>query len=112
MSTAIELDYFGGYAPIQAGGKVDGLNFYFRARWDTRTFEIGKLGVDVPTLQEDALLFTREGDYSPNDSHEETAAVIVNCFQEYFVKMQNPNAEWLLLDITSKLNAAMKREEY
>ena len=104
MNTEIELDYFGGYAPIQAGGKVRELNFYFRARWDTWTFEIGKPGAEVPALEDDDLLFTREGDFLPDDFHEEMAAVIVNCFREFLAETQNPNAANLLSDLTEKLH--------
>ncbi len=103
MKTGIELDYFGGYAPIQASGKVGNHNFYFRARWDTWAFEIGKPGVEVPTLEDDDLLFTREGDFLPDDFHEEMAAVIVNCFREHFAETQNPNAANLLSNLTEKL---------
>ncbi|MBK7893555.1 MAG: hypothetical protein WAS33_02865 [Candidatus Promineifilaceae bacterium] len=105
MDGEIELDNFGGYAPIQAKGKVGKLNFYFRARWDTWRFEIGKLGVEVPALKDDELLFTREGDFLSGDSHEEMATVIVNCFKEYFAETQNPNAAKLLSDLTEKLRA-------
>ena len=105
MNAAIELDYFGGYAPIQALGKVSNLNFYFRARWDTWTFEMGKPGVEVPALKDDDLLFTREGDFLPDDFHKEMAAVIVNCFREYFAEIQNPNTVKLLSNLTKKLQA-------
>lgn len=105
MNTEIELNYFGGYAPIQAEGKVGEHNFYFWARWDTWRFEIGKLGVEVPVLKDDELLFTREGDFLPGDFHEETAAVIVNCFREHFAETQNPNAANLLSSLTEKLRS-------
>lgn len=105
MSTEIELNYFGGYAPIQAEGKVGEHNFYFRARWDIWTFEIGKPGIEVPALKDDDLLFTREGDYSLNDSQEEMADVLVNCFKEYFAETQNQNAARLLSSLTEKLRA-------
>jgi len=109
MNTAIELDYFGGYAPVQAWGKVDDLKFYFRARWDTWTFEIGKPGVGVPTAEKDTLLFARGGEFLPNDFHEEMADVIVNCFQEFFMETLNPHAGQLIPELTKKLNAAMKK---
>ncbi len=107
MNAAIELDYFGGYAPIQAWGKVSNLNFYFRARWDTWTFKIGKPGVEVPTTENDALLFAREGEFLPNDFHEEMVGVIVNCFQEYFTETRNPRSTDLLSDLNKKLKAAI-----
>lgn len=105
MNTEIELDYFGGYAPIQAEGKIGELNFYFRARWDTWRFEIGKPGLEVPARDDNDLLFARKGDYSPNDSHEEMAAVIVHCFKEYFAETKNPNAVNLLAKLTEKLQS-------
>mgnify|MGYP001017808075 CR=1 FL=1 len=110
MNTEIELDYFGGYAPIQAEGKIGELNFYFRARWDTWRFEIGKPGVEVPARDDADLLFTRKGDYSPNDSHEEMAAVITNCFKEYLAETQKPNAAKLLSNLTEKLRAITNAE--
>ncbi|MCB8948231.1 MAG: hypothetical protein H6653_09470 [Ardenticatenaceae bacterium] len=109
MNTEIELDYFGGYAPIQAEGKVGEHNFYFRARWETWIFEIGKPGVEVPAFNDDDLIFTREGDFLPDDSHEEMAAVLVNCFREYFAETQNPSDRQLLQVLTNKLNIAMKK---
>lgn len=109
MNQEIMLDYFGGYAPIQAEGKVGELNFYFRARWDTWRFEIGKPGVEVPARHNDALLFTRKGNYSPNDSHEEMAAVIINFFKQYLAETQNQNAANLLSNITKKLRSIYRK---
>jgi hypothetical protein len=110
MNAAVELDYFGGYAPIQAWGKIDNQAFYFRARWDEWRFEIGKPGVSVPTLENNGLLFVREGEFLPDDFHEETAATIVSCFREFFIEVHNPQAAHLLSNLDQKLKAAMKLE--
>lgn len=103
MNTEIELNYFGGYAPIQAEGKVGKHNFYFRARWETWIFEIGKPGVEVPAFNDDDLLFTREGDFLPGDGHEEMAAVLVTCFRNFYDETRNPNTVSLLSDLNKQM---------
>lgn len=110
MNATIELDYFGGYAPIQAWGKFDEHHFYFRARWDEWRFEIGKPGIKVPASDKHTLIFVREGEFLADDFHKEMASIIVVCFQDFFAESQNPLAADLLADLNSKLLAAMSLE--
>ena len=110
MNTGIKLDYFGGYAPIQAWGEVEGQKFYFRARWDEWQFEIGKPGIEVPTTDKTQLLFVREGELLPNAFYNEMAAIIISCFQEYLVKTKNPQTTRLLSDLNTKLQAIIHKD--
>ncbi|MCA9972129.1 MAG: hypothetical protein KC425_18020 [Anaerolineales bacterium] len=110
MMAGIELTYFGGYAPIQAWGTVNGRRFYFRARWDTWRFEIGKRDVEVPTRERQAIEFIREGEFAPDAGHEEMAIEIVACFRAYFAEVQDTNVEQQLEDLAGQLRASLKRE--
>lgn len=58
MSRGVTIDIIGGLCPVQAEGRIDGMPFYFRARGERWSLEIGQLGSD-PGL--DPPLWTMQG---------------------------------------------------
>lgn len=52
-------------APVQIEGTVDGVPFYFRARWDIWEFGAGEDPVDVVVDQGTSGGFYRSGKYDP-----------------------------------------------
>ncbi|NNC16362.1 hypothetical protein HRD49_07705 [Corallococcus exiguus] len=46
---------FGGSCPMQGDGEVDGLPFYFRARWDSWELDIAQPGCDPLDVDEAAM---------------------------------------------------------
>ena len=67
----IQMDVSGySHYPVQVEGTVNGLPFYFYARWDGWCFSIAlNPSVDVYTMSSSDGGFYREGDYGPKGGY-------------------------------------------
>ena len=64
-SRGLTMHVTGTEAPVQIKGTIDGVPFYFRARWDTWEFGVGDDPVDIVCDEGSGGGFYRAGAYDP-----------------------------------------------
>ena len=91
MSLDIHIDYFGGMTPVQCWGSLSGRGFYFRARWDYWSFQVGEDGL-LPVVSDederdlDFLLESSYGDGAYDAGYmpfEDSRRIIADCIARY-----------------------------
>lgn len=99
MVCTINIEFFGGMTPVQCWGNLSGRKFYFRARWDKWSFEVGDIR-HVPAVSdadEQALVFHRFDHYGngPYDagymSFFDSRRIVADCIAQYAVACHDDN---------------------
>ena len=78
-------------APVQVKGSIDGVPFYFRARWDAWEFGVGDDPIDVMIDEGTRNGFYRSGSYDPEGDGfgasympvEAAKRIILECADEF-----------------------------
>lgn len=116
LNARIEIKYFGGQAPVQAEGVIDGREFYFRARGNHWEFSVAKVSglTNWAGDSKEAAAFFVEEDYGREPfaaSHmpeEKAAKIITDCVLRYLARLGYANLENYKAGLESRLAQMIK----